>query len=126
MTRFRILDLRTGESWKPFGVAYERDGRVVLFAPPWRADRTLTAATLEELGERHLPGKGYQWRALETVTESASHPIDILRRTLTVSHPRQGPQASGDGCSISIPEEKQSSPTVPLAGGSEDDAASRE
>lgn len=82
METFRILERRTNGDWAPFGVAYERDGRVVLFAPPWRADRTLAATSLEALDARHCPSAEFQWRAVETADAPEQHPIAWLQRAL--------------------------------------------
>src|SRR5262245_50125486 len=84
MAQFRMLERRTNGDWTPFGVAYERDGRVVLFVPPWRADRTLAAASLEELDVRHFPSVEFQWRAVETADTPVQHPIEWLQRTLSL------------------------------------------
>jgi hypothetical protein len=82
MVKYRILERRTNSDWVPFGVAYERDGRVVLFSPPWRADRTLAVATLEDLDQRHCPSTEFQWRAVKTTEQPVSHPIEWLQRAL--------------------------------------------
>jgi hypothetical protein len=82
MTEYRILERRTNADWVPFGIAYEREGRSVLFAPPWRADRGLAVASLEELDERHCPSEEFRWRAVETTTETLTHPIEVLQHTL--------------------------------------------
>lgn len=82
MQKFRILERRTNGDWTPFGVAYERDGRVVLFALPWWADRTLAATSLEELDARHCPSTEFQWRAVETADAPQQHPIAWLQRAL--------------------------------------------
>jgi hypothetical protein len=84
MVQFRILERRTDGGWTPFGVAYERDGRVVLFAPPWRADRTLATASLEELEARHCPSAEFQWRAVGTTDALVQHPIEWLQRALSL------------------------------------------
>jgi hypothetical protein len=82
MVKYRILERRVNGDWPPFGVAYEREGGVFLFAPPWRADRKLPVASLEELAERDCPSPEFRWRAVETTTESITHPIEVLQRAL--------------------------------------------
>jgi len=82
MSEYRILERRTDGDWTPFGVAYEREGRIVLFAPPWRADRELEVASLEELDERHCPSEEFRWREVETTIEPLPHPIALLQRAL--------------------------------------------
>src|SRR5262245_35869944 len=82
MVRYRILERRTNGSWAPFGVAYERDGRIVLFAPPWRADRTVAAGSLEDLDAQHTPSSECRWRTVESSLGPLPHPIDLLRRAV--------------------------------------------
>jgi hypothetical protein len=83
MAKYRILERRANEDWLPFGVAYEREGRIVLFAPPWRADRDLMTASLEELDKRHCPSEDFRWRAVETATGTLTHPIELLQRAIS-------------------------------------------
>lgn len=99
MLKYRILERRTNGDWTPFGVAYERNGRTVLFAPPWRADRILDAASLEELDQRHCPSAEFRWRAVETTTGLVSHPIDLLQRALALEAVTE-PQSVGAAAGI--------------------------
>jgi hypothetical protein len=104
MIKYRILERLREGNWKPFGVAYERDGRVALFAPPWRADRSLAAATLEELDQRHYPGVGFQWRSVETTPAPVQHPIELLRRVLEGEEEGDGIPEPEDPAEVSPPE----------------------
>lgn len=96
MTRYRILERHGEKGWQPFAVAYERDGRIVLFAPPWRADQTLNAATLDELSDQHSLGPDFGWRAVETTAEAIRHPIELLRRSKTGRPEWEGPPVPAD------------------------------
>ena len=84
MTSYRILERQTARGWVPFAVAYQRGGRTVLFAPPWRALRPLDAASVEELGEEHFPaGQGpYRWTDVRSRARGFEHPIEILQEEL--------------------------------------------
>jgi hypothetical protein len=92
INKYRILERRSNGDWTLFGVAYERDGRIVLFAPPWRADRVLAAASLEELDERHCPSAEFQWRAVESTSQLVTHPIELLQRALASSTAPEKPE----------------------------------
>jgi DNA-directed RNA polymerase specialized sigma24 family protein len=85
MTRYRILERRGDGGGEPFGVAYEREGRVVLFAPPWRGERALSAPTLDELDDRHCPSPAFQWRPAEATPDPVRHPIRLLQHAEAVN-----------------------------------------
>lgn len=82
MATYRILERRNDEGWAPFGVAYEREGRFVLFAPPWRADRELEVTSLEDLDERHRPSDEFRWQPVAIINEPMPHPIELLQHAL--------------------------------------------
>jgi hypothetical protein len=87
MASYRILERRNDSEWVPFGVAYERAGRLVLFAPPWRADRELDAVSLDALGERHVPSAEFRWQPEMVITGPLPHPIDLLQQALKAQTP---------------------------------------
>jgi hypothetical protein len=100
VAKYRILERHTEEGWVPFGVAYERGEGIVLFAPPWRAHRTLEVASLEGLDERHRPAGEYRWGAVESTPGPVRHPIELL---LSEASRRDGGSDRAEACSQSLP-----------------------
>jgi ArsR family transcriptional regulator len=97
MTRYRILERRDGGGWMAFGVAYEREGRVVLFAPPWRAERTLAVASLDEIQPGDAPSADFRWRPVTSELGTVRHPIELLRQELVRGSRAGGVQGADTG-----------------------------
>lgn len=79
ITRYRLLEDPTTAAPTPLGVAYEREGAIWLFVPPWRSERPLSSGSLEGLGEADLPAPALAWREVETCGRPVEHPIEILQ-----------------------------------------------
>lgn len=84
MAKYRILERQSERGWVAFAVAYQRRERPVLFAPAWRGQRPLAAASLEELDETHFPaGSGrYRWSDIRSRPGDFEHPIEMLKEEL--------------------------------------------
>ncbi len=58
---YRILEIHNPKGWERWGVAYQNEGRVLLFIPAWRSPKVLDVS-LEELNEDHYPKTEFEYR----------------------------------------------------------------
>jgi hypothetical protein len=89
--RYRILEGLTEGQRVGLGVAYEKDDRVLLFAPGWRGTRKLSAGSLEDIQEEnvqpllHSPESDrradkLRWCAIqEWIDKAPFHPLAALK-----------------------------------------------
>lgn len=80
---YRILESLQEREPLGFGVAYEKQGRVLFFVPGWRGVINLSADSIRELDERHFPSQGsrYRWREMQVWEDDiAFSPLAALKK----------------------------------------------
>jgi hypothetical protein len=82
--QYRLLEQFRDGAWRPFGVAYDRDGALALFCPAWRSQRALSAASLAELGSDDFPAEGatFRWREPAVCGRAVGHPLELLEHAV--------------------------------------------